>query len=109
MGQERSRLNSLITLQTENILFNLTLNDSNTMIRPEFDHIHVINTLKELGNVLDLWTKTIIVDEISLAMRDVNKLSDNAKIEKIWKLFKCRNRAIEYTICNKICHKSLRH
>jgi hypothetical protein len=30
--------------------------------------------MKELGIVLDFWTKEITLDEISLLMRDINKI-----------------------------------
>ena len=42
------------------------------------------NTMKELGIVLDFWTKEITLDEISLPMRDINKLSTGAQIERSW-------------------------
>ena len=55
------------------------------MTKSGFDHILGTNTLKELRNALDFQTKTLILDEISLTMRDINKLSDNTKTEKAWK------------------------
>ncbi len=42
--------------------------------------------MKELGIVLDFRTKEITLDEISLPMRDINKLSTRAQIEKSWSL-----------------------
>ena len=42
--------------------------------------------MKQLGIVLDFRTKEITLDEISLAMRDINKLSTRAQIEKSWSL-----------------------
>ena len=33
---------------------------------------------------MDFWTKEITLDEISLPMRDINKLSTRAQIEKSW-------------------------
>ena len=42
--------------------------------------------MKELGIVLDFRTKEITLDEISLPMRDINKLSARAQIEKSWSL-----------------------
>ena len=47
-----------------------------------FDLILGSNTKKELGIVLDFWTKEITLDEISLPMRDINKLSTRAQIER---------------------------
>ena len=43
-----------------------------------------INTMKELGIVLDFWTQEITLDEISLPMRDINKLITCTQIEKSW-------------------------
>ena len=43
-----------------------------------------INTMKELGIVLDFWTHEITLDEISLPMRDINKLITCTQIEKSW-------------------------
>ena len=54
--------------------------------KPWFDLILGSNTMKELGIVLDFWTKEITLDEISLPMRDINKLSTRAQIEKSWSL-----------------------
>ena len=45
--------------------------------------------MKELGIVLDFWTKEITLDEISLSMRDINKLSTRAQIERFWLLNNC--------------------
>ena len=55
------------------------------MIKLQFDLILGSNTMKELGIVLDFWTKEIKLDETSLPMRD-NKLSTRAQIEKSWSL-----------------------
>jgi hypothetical protein len=45
--------------------------DKNHMNKLWFDLILSCNTRKELGIVLDLWTKEITLDEISLPMRDI--------------------------------------
>ena len=42
--------------------------------------------MKELGIVLDFWTKEITLDEISLPIRDINKLETHTQIEKYWSL-----------------------
>ena len=54
------------------------------MTKPAFDHILGVKILRELGIVLDFWTKEITIDEIILPMRDINKLSNSSKIEKAW-------------------------
>ncbi len=54
--------------------------------KPEFDLILGSNTMKELGIVLDFQMKEITLDEISLPMRDINKLSTRAQIERSWSL-----------------------
>ena len=54
--------------------------------KPGFDIILGSNTMKELGIVLDFWTKEITLDEISLPMRDINKLTNKAQIERSWSL-----------------------
>ncbi len=52
----------------------------NSLTKPGLDLILGSNTLKELGIVLDFRTKEITLDEISLSMRDVNKLTTKAQI-----------------------------
>ena len=47
----------------------------NHMDKPGFDLLLGSNTMKELGIILDFWTKEITLDEISLPMRDINKLN----------------------------------
>eukprot|EP00804_Cyclotella_cryptica_P019285 CCRYP_006161-RA/>CCRYP_006161-RA protein AED:0.46 eAED:0.96 QI:0/0/0/1/0/0.5/2/0/353 len=54
------------------------------MTKPGFDLILGSNTLKEFGIVLDFRTKEITVDDISLPMRDINKLKTIATVEKAW-------------------------
>ncbi len=56
--------------------------------KPRFDLILGSNTMKNQGIVLDFRTKEITLDEISLPMRDINKLSTRAQIEKSWSLNK---------------------
>ena len=56
--------------------------DGNHMTEPGFDLILGCNTMKELGIVLDFWTKEITVDDISLPMRDINKLKTRATVEQ---------------------------
>ncbi len=56
------------------------------MDKPGFDLILGSNTMKELGIVIDFWTKEITLDEISLPMRDINKLTIRAQIERSWSL-----------------------
>ena len=52
--------------------------------KPGFDIILGSNTMKELGIVLDFRTKELTLDEISLSMSDINKLSTRAQIERSW-------------------------
>ena len=61
------------TQQAGSILYNLMLKDP--VDKPGFDLILGSNTLKQLGIVLDFWTKEITLDEISLPMRDINNLN----------------------------------
>ena len=56
------------------------------MDKPGFDLILVSNTMKELGIILDFRTKEMTLDEISLPMRDIIKLTTKAQIEKSWLL-----------------------
>ncbi len=60
--------------------------DTNVTIKPGFYLILGRNTKKELGIVLDFWTREITLGEISLPMRDINKLSNKAQIERSWSL-----------------------
>ena len=59
-------------------------NMKTTKKTPGFDLILGSNTLKELGVVLDYWTKEITIDEISLPMRDINKLKTTVTIKRAW-------------------------
>ena len=52
------------------------------MTEPGFDLILGCNSMNELGIVLDFRTKEITLDEISLPMRNFNKLKPRAQIEK---------------------------
>ncbi len=56
------------------------------MDKPGFDLILGSNIMKDLGIDLDFWTKEITLDEISLPMRDINKLTTRAQIERSWLL-----------------------
>ena len=56
----------------------------NSQTKPGFDLILGSNTLKELGIVLDFRTREIILDDISLPMRDINKLKTRATVERAW-------------------------
>jgi hypothetical protein len=52
------------------------------MAKPGFDLILGSNTMKELGIILDFWTKEITPDKISLLMRDINKYKTRSTIER---------------------------
>ena len=54
------------------------------MTKPGFDLILGSNTLKELNIVLDFWTKEITLNDISLPMRDIDKLKTSAMVERAW-------------------------
>ncbi len=56
----------------------------NSLNKPGFDLILGSNTLKELGIVLDFRTREIILDDLSLPMRDINKLKTRATVEQDW-------------------------
>jgi hypothetical protein len=56
----------------------------NSLTKPGFDLILGSNTLKELGIVLDFWTREITLDEMSLPMRDIHKLQTKATIKRAW-------------------------
>ena len=49
-----------------------------------FDLIIGVKTMKKLGIVLDFWTSKIKIDQNSLPMRDVNKLQEKSKIDRVW-------------------------
>ena len=65
------------------------------MNKPGFDLILDSNTLKELGIVLDFWTKEITLDDISLPMRDINKLKTKTTVERAWTM----NNSIHPRVC----------
>ena len=67
------------TLQPDVVEYN-----KDTMAKPGFDLILGSNTMKELAIVLDFQTKEITLDEISLPVRNINKLKTRANIEKAW-------------------------
>ena len=54
-----------------------------SLTKPGFDLILGSNTLKELGIVLDFRTREITLDDISLPMRDINKLKTIATVEQV--------------------------
>ena len=54
------------------------------MAEPGFDLILGCNTMKELGIVLDFWTKEITLDEISLPIRDIKNIRTRAAADKAW-------------------------
>jgi hypothetical protein len=54
------------------------------MEKPVFDLIIDVKTMKKLGIVLDFWTSKIKIDQNSLPMRDVNKLQEKWKINRVW-------------------------
>ena len=58
--------------------------DEKKMTKPAFDLILGINILRELGIVLDFWTKEITIDEIILPMQNITKLSSKSRIEQAW-------------------------
>jgi hypothetical protein len=58
--------------------------DKNNTTQPGFDLILGCNTMKELGIVLDFWTKEIPLDVISLPMRDIKHLRTRAAADKAW-------------------------
>ena len=53
------------------------------MTKPVYDLILGCDTMKELGIVLDFWTKQITIDEIIFPTRNINSLA-NTKIERAW-------------------------
>jgi hypothetical protein len=55
------------------------------MTKPVYMLILGHNTMKELGIVLDFWTKQITIDEIILPMRNINSFA-YPKIEKAWNM-----------------------
>ncbi len=56
--------------------------DGTTLSQPGFDLILGLNTPNELGIVLNFQTTVIDIVEIILPMRDITKLSTQAKIER---------------------------
>ena len=58
--------------------------DKGVITKPGFDLVLGSNTMRELGIVLDFWTKEITLGNIPLSMRDINKLNTRAQMEKSW-------------------------
>jgi hypothetical protein len=58
--------------------------DENTMTKPGLDQVLGPNTLKELCIVLDFQTKQITLDDISLPLRDIEKLKTRVTRERAW-------------------------
>ena len=54
------------------------------MTKPAIDLILGVNKIRELGIVLDFWTKEITIDEIILPMRNIYKLSSKSRIKRAW-------------------------
>ena len=57
------------------------------MTEQGFDLILGSNTMKELGIVLVFQTKEITSDEISLPMRDINKVNTLGEMKKSWMIY----------------------
>jgi hypothetical protein len=76
--------------------------DENHMTERGFDLILGSNTMKELGIVLDFWTKEITVDEISLPMRDIKNLRTRAAADKAWtvnnRIYQSTSKELQSTI-----------
>ena len=60
--------------------------DPKKMATPAFDLILGVQTLKELGIVLDFRTNTITANKSILPIRNIDNLSHKSKIEKAWSL-----------------------
>ena len=58
--------------------------DKDYMTKPGFGLILGSNTLKELGIVFDFRTKAMTLDDISLPMRDMDKLQTKAATKRAW-------------------------
>jgi hypothetical protein len=54
------------------------------MTKPGFGLFVGSNIMNKLGIVLDFWTKDITRDDISLPVRNINKLKNRAIIERAW-------------------------
>ena len=54
------------------------------LTKPGFEFILSSDAMKELGIVLDFWTKERTLENISLPMRDINTFNTQALIEKSW-------------------------
>jgi hypothetical protein len=53
------------------------------MTKPVYDLILGCRIMKELGIVVDFWTKEIAIDEVILPMRDINSLT-TSKMKRAW-------------------------
>jgi hypothetical protein len=71
--------------------------DKNHLNKSGFDLILGCNTMKELGIVLEVWTKEITKAEISLPMRDIKNLRSKAAAKKAWTV----NNSIYQSTSNK--------
>ena len=64
--------------------------------------------MKELGFVLDFWTKEKTIDEISLAMRDIRNLRTRAAADKAWtmnnKIYQSTSKKPQSTLEATKCH-----
>jgi hypothetical protein len=54
--------------------------------------------VKELGIILDFWTKEITIDEIPLPMRDIKNQRSRAAANKVWTMNIC----IDQNMSNKL-------
>ena len=54
--------------------------------RPVFDLIIGCNSMEKLGIVLDFKAKTSTIDEINLPMRNIERLTNESKVQRAWAL-----------------------
>ena len=54
--------------------------------RPVFDLIIGCNSMEKLGIVLDFKAKTITIDEIILPMKNIERLTNESKVQRAWAL-----------------------
>ena len=75
----------------------------NNQTKPGFDLTLGSNTLKELGIVLVFRTREITLDDISLPMRDINKLKTRATVERAWTMTTSiyQETSKEPTVCSR--------
>ncbi len=82
--ENKSKILKLFSKQGVFFTPDIVEHDMNATVKPWFDLILGSNNMKKIGDVSDFWTIEVTPVEISLPMRNIQKLETHAQIDKSW-------------------------